>query len=131
EETARDEEGEVGVDVAGVLEHPIQAALHLLPDGVAGRLDDHAAAHGAVVGQFGAFDDIEIPLRVILGAGGDRIGGHAKPSAREWTRGNYNPSPKQRQPRGPTGSRRRTSPPGPLSAPERGPGGEVRLTADK
>ena len=48
-----DEEREVGVDVAGVLEHAVEGALHLLPDGVAVRLDDHAAAHVGVLGQAG------------------------------------------------------------------------------
>ena len=42
----RDEEREVGVLVAGLLEHPVEDALHPLPDGVAMGLDHHAAAHG-------------------------------------------------------------------------------------
>ena len=53
EEALGDEQREVGVDVAGVLEHAVEAALHLLPDGVAVRLDDHAAAHVGVLGQPG------------------------------------------------------------------------------
>ena len=35
---------------------------------VAPRLDDHAAAHRRVLGQVGAFDDLLIPLGVVLGA---------------------------------------------------------------
>ena len=63
--------GKVGVDVAGVLEHAIEGPLHLLPDGVAVRLDDHAAAHVGVLRQAGVLDDVEIPLGIILVAGSD------------------------------------------------------------
>ena len=54
EERLGNEQRKVGVDVAGVLEHAIEGALHLLPDGVAVRLDDHAAAHVGVLRQAGA-----------------------------------------------------------------------------
>ena len=67
---------EVGVDVAGILEHAVEGPLHLLPDGVAVRLDDHAAAHVGVLRQAGALDDVEIPLGIILGSAGDFLGGH-------------------------------------------------------
>jgi hypothetical protein len=71
EERFGNEEGKVGVDVAGVLEHAIEGPLHFLPDGEAVRLDDHAAAHVGVLGQAGVLDDVEIPLRIILVAGSD------------------------------------------------------------
>ena len=73
QERLGDEQREVGVDVAGVLEHAVEGPLHLLPDGVAVRLDDHAAAHVGVLGQAGALDDVEIPLGVILGTRGDLL----------------------------------------------------------
>ena len=74
EERLGDEQRKVGVDVAGVLEHAVEGPLHLLPDGVAVRLDDHAAAHVGVLRQAGVLDDVEIPLRVIVAAFGDRFG---------------------------------------------------------
>src|SRR5262249_25945626 len=49
-------------------------ALHPLPDGVAVRLDDHAAADVGVLGKSGALDDVEIPLRVVVGPFGDLFG---------------------------------------------------------
>ncbi len=61
EEALRDEEREVGVLVAGVLEHLVERLLHLLPDGVAVGPDDHAPPHRAVVGQLGAGDELVVP----------------------------------------------------------------------
>ena len=69
-EGQRDEQREVGVLVAGGLEHVVQRALHVLPERVAPRLDDHAAAHGGVLGQVGGADDLLVPLGVVLFAGG-------------------------------------------------------------
>ena len=73
QEALRDEQREVGVLVAGVLEHLVERALHLLPDGVAVRPDDHAAAHRAVVGQLGPGDQLVVPGTEISGAGGERL----------------------------------------------------------
>src|SRR2546430_16971149 len=53
EEAHRDEQREVGVLVAGRLEHGIQGVLHQLPDAVAMRPDHHTAAHRRVVRQLG------------------------------------------------------------------------------
>ena len=80
----RNEEREVGVHMAGLLEHRVEVALDVLPEGVAPRLDDHAAADGAILGQVGVLDDLEVPLRVVFGAGrrdgglglGGRLLGH-------------------------------------------------------
>jgi hypothetical protein len=82
QEALGDEEGEVGVDVPGVLEHAVEGPLHALPQGVAVGLDDHAAAHVGVLGEPGAVDDVEIPLRVVLGPARDLVGGHDSSSAR-------------------------------------------------
>ena len=49
----RDEQREVGVLVAGGLEHHVELALDVLPDAVAPRLDDHAAAHLGVLRHVG------------------------------------------------------------------------------
>jgi len=70
----RDEEREVGVDVAGVLEALVEGALHVFPERVAPGLDDHATADGAVLGEVGGLDDLLVPLRIIIHAGG-RDGG--------------------------------------------------------
>ena len=69
----RDEQREIGVLVAGVLEHPVQGPLHLLPDGVSVGPDDHAAAHRAVVGQLGPGDQLVVPGREVLGTGGESL----------------------------------------------------------
>ena len=74
EEALGNEQREVGVDVAGVLEHAIEGPLHFLPKGVAGRLDDHAPADVGVLGQPGLLDDVDVPLGIILGAGRDLFG---------------------------------------------------------
>ena len=50
EEAHGDEQGEVRVDVPGVFEELVEPALHLLPQGEPGGLDDHAAPNVGVVG---------------------------------------------------------------------------------
>src|SRR5262249_33644214 len=70
----RDKEREISVDVAGVLEHAVESALHSFPNRIAVRLDDHAATHIGVFRHAGILDDIEIPLRVIDAAFGDGLG---------------------------------------------------------
>jgi hypothetical protein len=57
-----DEQREVGVLVAQVLEHLVQDALHVLPDGIAIGTDDHAALHVRVVGELRLLDQVHIPL---------------------------------------------------------------------
>ena len=52
------------------LEHLIELTLHVFPQSVAPRLDDHAAAHVAVLGHVGGADDLLIPLGEILVAAG-------------------------------------------------------------
>lgn len=70
-----DEEGEVCVAVAGGLEHAVEGGLDALPDGVAGGLDDHAAADFGVLGEVGGADDLLIPLGEVLVAAGCDGGG--------------------------------------------------------
>ena len=50
EERLGDEEREIGVLVPRVLKHLVQGRLHFLPDGIAVRLDYHAAAYGRIFG---------------------------------------------------------------------------------
>ena len=71
QEAERDEQREVGVDVTGLLEAPVERRLDILPEGVAVGPDDHAALDRGVVGQLGFLNDIGIPARVILAARGD------------------------------------------------------------
>ena len=65
---AGDEEREVGIGVPRGLEHGVERPLDVFPKRVAPRFDDHAAAHGAVLGEVGGLDNLLIPLRVVLGA---------------------------------------------------------------
>ncbi|OPZ72041.1 MAG: hypothetical protein BWY82_01528 [Verrucomicrobia bacterium ADurb.Bin474] len=64
------EQGEIGVLMARVLEHLVKNALHVLPDGVAPRLDDHTPPYRRILGKIGRTNDLLIPLREILLAGG-------------------------------------------------------------
>ena len=63
------EEREVRVHVAGVLEHAVKHVLHALPNGKPVRLDDHASLHIAVLGEVRLHDEFVVPLAVIIVAG--------------------------------------------------------------
>ena len=56
--------------MAGRFKHPVEDALHALPDGVAGWLDHHAAADWRLLGQIRSADDLLKPLGIVLAAGG-------------------------------------------------------------
>src|SRR5260370_38274053 len=72
EKTQGDEEREVGVLVTGRLEALVEPLLHLLPDRVPVRLDDHAPAdHFGGLGEVTLADDVLVPLGEISIAGGD------------------------------------------------------------
>ena len=80
EEAHRDEQREVGVLVAGLLEAPVEIGLDLLPDGVAVGLDHHAALdHLGRLGEIRLPDHVLVPLGVVLFPGGDLalVFGHA------------------------------------------------------
>ena len=62
EERLRNEEREVGVHVTRFLEHFVKLVLHLLPDGVAIRLYDHASAYRGLLGQVCLNHQIVVPL---------------------------------------------------------------------
>ena len=66
EEGFRDEQGEIGIDMARFLEHVIQLALHFLPDGISVGLYHHTAAYGGLFGQVGFHHQFVVPLRVVL-----------------------------------------------------------------
>src|SRR5438552_7604613 len=67
----RDEEREVRVDVAGLLEFGVERLLNQLPDRVAVRPDHHATLDRRIVGELRAPDDIQVPAREVLGLGRD------------------------------------------------------------
>ena len=72
QERERDQEREVRILVAGVLEAPIEVGLHLLPHRVAVRLDHHATLDDlGRLGQAAFTNDVLVPLRVVLGSGCD------------------------------------------------------------
>ena len=50
DEAVRDEHGEVGVSVAGLLEPSIEGALDVLPQGVSIGANRHTPPHGSVIG---------------------------------------------------------------------------------
>jgi hypothetical protein len=79
----RNEQREVGILVPRGLEHAVEDRLHPLPDGVAVRLDHHAAAHRRLLGEVGGPHHLLIPLGIVLGAGGaDGGGGHGVSAVR-------------------------------------------------
>src|SRR5580765_4973081 len=71
EQALGDEQRKVGVDVSGPLELGVERLLNQLPDRVALWPDDHTAFDRRVVGELRAANDIEVPLREVLRAGGD------------------------------------------------------------
>ena len=62
------QQGEIGVLHTSCLEHIIEPALHLFPDGIAIGLDDHTSAHCRLLGEVGFHHQFIIPLRVIIGS---------------------------------------------------------------
>ena len=70
EERFRDQQGEIGVDMACLLEFIIEYALHLFPNRIAIGLDHHATTHSGVLSQISLDNQILIPLRVIHTPGG-------------------------------------------------------------
>ena len=66
EEGFGDEEREICVLHARLLEHLVKRALHLLPDGVAVGFDDHASAHGGLLCEICFQGEIVVPLGIIV-----------------------------------------------------------------
>jgi hypothetical protein len=65
EKTHWDEEGKIGVFVAGFLEPPIEFIADFFPDRVAARSDHHAALDRRIICQFCIQDDVDVPLRIV------------------------------------------------------------------
>ncbi len=68
---------EIGVNMTRFFDALVECIANQLPDGVAVRLDHHAAAHAGVFGKLRLIDDVEIPLRVIFVTSGNACLGHA------------------------------------------------------
>src|SRR5437763_16010231 len=66
DKTTRNEQWEVGIEDARFLEPGIHEPLNMLPDGIAVRPDNHAAAHRSIVSQFCLTHYLVIPLRKII-----------------------------------------------------------------
>ena len=72
-----DEQGKVRIDVTALFDAAVEAGLNAFPDGIAGRFEDDTAADDfGIVGQVGFTDDIEVPLRIVFGAGRYSVFGH-------------------------------------------------------
>ena len=74
--TLRNEEREIGVLVAGLLEAPVQARFYGFPDFIAVGLDDDATTHRAGRCQVGSINNFVVPARKIFALGGDSLFGH-------------------------------------------------------
>ena len=61
-----DKEREIGVLVAGRLEHAVERTLHPLPEGITPGTDHHASTDLRVLGKFRRTDDLLVPLGKIL-----------------------------------------------------------------
>ena len=71
QEALRDEQREIGVARAGLLDAPVELVAQLLPDREAVGPKDDTSAHRRVVRQFGAKDEIVVPGGEILAARSD------------------------------------------------------------
>ena len=76
DEVARDEHWKAGVQMARGFEAPVQRLLHVFPQRPAVGLDDHCAAHRAIVGKVGAQHKCVVPLVEIFAARDELVFSH-------------------------------------------------------
>jgi hypothetical protein len=74
-----DEQREVGVLGAGILDPAVELRLHALPDGVAVGPDHHGAPDGTVVGHLRLVHHVLVPLGKVLGLRRQYRFGHGVP----------------------------------------------------
>src|SRR5690606_29339624 len=74
QEGLRDEQGEIGVPVSGLFEHPVEHGPHVLPQLVPICPNHHTTANGRIVCPLRVLYDIDVPLRVVGIAPGDYVG---------------------------------------------------------
>src|SRR5262249_53561897 len=72
--TQRNEQGKIGVAMTGGANQRVELTLHVFPDPVAPRTNDHATADLRRLGQFSGPNYLLVPLRKIFVASG-RNGG--------------------------------------------------------
>ena len=73
EERFGDKHRHANVFMPGLFKLFIEHALNILPNRVAIRAEDQAAAHAGIVDQLGLFHDIRVPLGEVLPHRGDRF----------------------------------------------------------
>ena len=77
EKTFGNENWEISVFMPRFLEFFIQNTLHIFPDPITPRLDDHTTANWGDFRQFSCLDDRLVPFGIIFAAGGgDCVLGH-------------------------------------------------------
>src|SRR6476469_7117879 len=64
--TQRNEQGKIGVAMTGSANQRVELSLHVFPDPVAPRTNDHATADVRRLGQFGGPNHLLIPLGKIF-----------------------------------------------------------------
>ena len=69
-----DEQGELHVLVAGPLDHVVESALGVLPEGEAVGTDHHAARDRGVIGELRTADHVDVPAVEVLALGRDLLG---------------------------------------------------------
>ena len=108
-----DEEREVGVLGARVLDARVHLLLHPLPQAVAVRSDHHGAAHRTVVREFGLVDQILVPAGKVFRPGRENgcLCHGANGTAQGWRSVNRLPAAPVRTCRGCRGSFRSLPPP--------------------
>ena len=62
----RDEQGEIGILVAGLLDHAVQYLLNVLPKTVSPWFDDHTTPHGRALGQICRLYNLLIPFGIVF-----------------------------------------------------------------
>ena len=74
QELLRNQQREVGIYMSCFFEHSVQPRLHCFPDCKATRANDHASLDRSVISQLTCFDNIQIPLGVVVTSWGNILG---------------------------------------------------------
>src|SRR5262249_37297120 len=64
--TQRNEQGKIGVAMAGGANQRVELTLHVFPDPITPRANDHATAHVRWLRQFSGANHLLVPLRKIF-----------------------------------------------------------------
>ena len=66
QERHRNEQREIGVAMSSLFEHSIKNPLHIFPDRISPRLDDHATTHGRIFCQIRCAHYLLVPLGIVF-----------------------------------------------------------------